>query len=242
MLDKQNSNLQDIPTLDPATASQLLDNVFATCDVPPSSIPMEALEDWGNYNKTNFRFGRMLSYIILVILILLPLMFFRPSIVAQRTNIDSSESAIYDISIKALLFVDGVSATIDGHPITLERKDSRNYIAEIDRNGTLSIQATLFNGQTATKTYDVSHLDTEKPELVESHSQDNLVYLVIRDTYSGVDYENITAVAADQTPVQPFFYDEKEESVVFQAPSQIVTVSVPDHSGNVLVLLLSPVQ
>lgn len=76
----------DIPELDTQTANQLLDNVFAACDVEPSVVPVEVLESWGNYKKHGFNLGRTLAYIFLILLILLPLMFFRPSIIAAAIN------------------------------------------------------------------------------------------------------------------------------------------------------------
>ena len=107
----------DIPELDTQTANQLLDNVFAACDVEPSVVPVEVLESWGNYKKHGFNLGRTLAYIFLIVLILLPLMFFRPSIIAERTDVKSASDAIYSIHIKTLLPLHSVSATINGTPV-----------------------------------------------------------------------------------------------------------------------------
>ena len=46
-----NTEHTDIPELDTQTANQLLDNVFAACDMEPSVVPVEVLESWGNYKK-----------------------------------------------------------------------------------------------------------------------------------------------------------------------------------------------
>ena len=73
-----NTEHTDIPELDTQTANQLLDNVFAACNMEPSVVPVEVLESWGNYKKHGFNLGRTLAYIFLIVLILLPLMFFRP--------------------------------------------------------------------------------------------------------------------------------------------------------------------
>ena len=114
-----NTEHTDIPELDTQTANQLLDNVFAACDMEPSVVPVEVLESWGNYKKHGFNLGRTLAYIFLIVLILLPLMFFRPSIIAERTDVKSASDAIYNIHIKTLLPLHSVSATINGTPVRL---------------------------------------------------------------------------------------------------------------------------
>ena len=121
----------DIPELDTQTANQLLDNVFAACDMEPSVVPVEVLESWGNYKKHGFNLGRTLAYIFLILLILLPLMFFRPSIIAERTDVKSASDAIYSIHIKTLLPLHSVSATINGTPVRLQEEGSKEFKAAV---------------------------------------------------------------------------------------------------------------
>ena len=142
-----NTEHTDIPELDTQTANQLLDNVFAACDMEPSVVPVEVLESWGNYKKHGFNLGRTLAYIFLIVLILLPLMFFRPSIIAERTDVKSASDAIYNIHIKTLLPLHSVSATINGTPVRLQEEGSKEFKAAISDNGTLKIKAVSFNGQ-----------------------------------------------------------------------------------------------
>lgn len=91
-------NSTEIPTLNTQTANQLLNNVFEACNMEPNSIPVEVLESWGNYKKPAFDFGKMISYIFILLLILLPLLFFQPNIAAKRINVDSATDATYNIS------------------------------------------------------------------------------------------------------------------------------------------------
>lgn len=229
------NNAEDIPELDTKTANQLLNNVFAACDKEPSVVPVEVLESWGNYKKQGFDFGRMVSYIFLIILILLPLMFFRPTIIAERTNVKSNTNAIYSIHIKTLLPLQAVSATLDDTPVQLQQESAKEYKAEITANGKLKIKAVSFNGQTSTRTYTVVHLDKDKPILTNSYSKDGFVYLQVIDTYSGIDYKNISGLTPDH-------FDTDSGTIVFPIPSSPVTVTIPDNAGNKLVLLLSPVN
>ena len=228
-------NDTEIPTLDAQTANQLLNNVFTACDMTPSVIPVETLESWGNYKKPSFNLGRFIAYVFTILLVLLPLMFFRPTIIAERTDVNSTSDAVYDIHIKTLLPVSSVTAELDGIPVALSEASSREYIAKLTDNGSMTITVRSFNGQIATRTYKVSHLDTEKPSLIRSYSQNGLVYLEVLDAYSGINYDNITGLT-------PESYDISTGTIVFKIPDAPTTVTIPDNAGNELTLLLSPVN
>ena len=228
-------NNAEIPTLDTQTANQLLNNVFNACDMDPSSIPVEVLESWGNYKKPSFSLGRFFAYIFTILLVLLPLMFIHPTIIAERKNVKSATNAVYDIELKTLLPIRDASADLDGRPIALTKTGSHSYSAEITQNGTLTITAASVNGQTVTRTYQVSHLDTDKPELVNSYSQDGIVYLEILDTFSGIDYDHITGITPESV-------NTDTGVIAFRIPDNTTTVTIPDNAGNELTLLLSPVN
>lgn len=233
-------DLPEIPPLDAATANQLLNNVLTACDRPLSQIPVETLEEWGNYKSSDFHICRRITYVILAILILFPLMFFHPTIIADRTNVDPIDAATFEVTVQSIVPVDGLAATLDGRPISTERIDSKHYYITVKENGLLTIKATTVNGQTTESTYEVTQIDTDKPELSGYYVEDNHVCLVITDTYSGVDYEGITASSAGGTAVSPVSVDETTGTIVFDIPTEPVTVSIPDLSGNTLEILLSP--
>lgn len=225
----------EIPALDIQTANQMLNNVFTACDMNPNTIPVEVLESWGNYRRNNFHIGRVIAYVCTVLLVLLPLLFIRPSIIAKRTDVSSTSNAIYHVEVRTLLPVREAYAELDGRPVSLVKTDSHSYTAELTQNGSLTLTATSINGQTVSRTYQVSHLDTDKPELISSHSEDGLVYLELLDTYSGIDYENISGLT-------PESIDTDTGVVTFHIPETPTTVIIPDNAGNELSLLLSPVQ
>lgn len=225
----------DIPALDSKTANQLLNNVFNASDMEPSTIPVEVLEDWGNYKKTTFGFGRTLAYLCTLLLILMPLLFIKPTIIAERTKVDSAQSAVYNIRVKTLLPIREVTADLDGHPIALTKKDTHTYTAEVTSNGTLTIHAEGMNAQTSLRSYKVSSLDTEKPKLLDSYSRHGVVYLDVSDTYSGINYDAISGLV-------PKSINKKTGTISFMIPKQPTTIKIPDNAGNELELLLSPVK
>lgn len=228
-------NSTEIPELDTQTANQLLNNVFKACDMEPSSIPVEVLESWGNYRKPPFDFGRTISYGFVVLMVLLPLQFFHPTVSAKRINLESTSDAVYDISVKTLLPVTGVSAELNGKPVSLQQKGKHDYTTTLTENGTLTVTAVALNGQKTTQTYEVTHLDMDKPAFIQSYTQGDLVYLVVRDTYSGIDYENISGMT-------PQSIDEDTGTIAFTIPDEPQTVTIPDKAGNELMLLISPVK
>ena len=227
-------NSTEIPELDAQTANQLLNNVFKACDMEPSSIPVEVLESWGNYKKPPLEFGRTVSYVVLVIMVLLPLQFFHPTVTARRVNVASTSDAVYDISVKTLIPISTVSAELNGKPVTLQQKNKHDFTTTLTENGTLSITAVSMNGQETTQTYEVTHLDTDKPQFIQSYTQGDLVYLVVRDTYSGIDYDNISGLT-------PRSIDTETGTIAFTIPEEPQTVTIPDKARNELMLLISPV-
>lgn len=54
---------KEIPPLDAQTANQLLNNVFTSCDMKPSVIPVEVLESW-EIIKNRFSISDDLSLIL----------------------------------------------------------------------------------------------------------------------------------------------------------------------------------
>lgn len=155
---------------------------------------------------------------------------------AERTNVDSASNALYVIRIQSLLPVRSVNATLDNStPVHLRKSGSKEYTAEIISNGKLKIKAVSMNGQTAVKTYTVTHLDMDKPVFIKSYTKDDLIYLVVQDTYSGIDYGNIRGL-------KPVSYDIEEGIITFRIPKTPTSVIIPDHAGNELKLLVSPIE
>lgn len=237
MIKKKHTSLNqsEIPELDPQTANQLLNNVFDACNMEPSSIPVEVLESWGNYKKPPLDFGRTISYVFFILIILLPLWFFHPSISANRINIDTTKDAVYDISVQTLLPLRSVSVTLNGEPVSVQHTSAKHFTATASENGTLTVTATTYNGQSTVQNYEVTHIDTEKPQLLQSYSHDGIVYLVVRDTYSGIDYDHITGLTPESV-------DQETGTIGFLIPDTPQVVTVPDHAGNELSLLISPVD
>lgn len=241
-MNKKHTDSVQIQSLDHDAANGLLSNVYSACNISPSAVPVEVLEGWSNYKKSASRTGRIISYVILVILILLPVMFFKPNITVERTDVDYTANATYQVAVSSFLPTKDISAEINGNSVPIGRSDTGDYQLQVSENGLLTVEVTSFNGQIASKEYEVTYIDTEKPTLVRSYSKKGIVYLVLRDMYSGIDYDSISAVDSDGQKTEAHSLDKKNGIISYLIPEDPITVTIPDKAGNVLNLLVSPVK
>ena len=66
LTNKPNTIDPQFKDLDPKSANVLLNNVFEECGMEPSSIPVETLASWSNYNRPKFRYVKRIIYIHLI--------------------------------------------------------------------------------------------------------------------------------------------------------------------------------
>lgn len=235
LIENSNTINPQFRELDPKAANALLNSVFEECGMEPSSIPVETLASWSNYNRPKFRYAKRIIYIALLILILLPLLFVKPNIVAERVDVDSPVNATYDISVKTLLPVKALSATLDGIPISVEQTGTKEFKATVTKNGTLEFTAITINGQLSRAQYKVEHIDMDSPVYVGSFCEDGMVHIIVQDTFSGIDIDNIKGL-------QPVSYSEETGDMTFVIPKEPTSVTVCDRAGNELNILISPVS
>ena len=63
---KRNTSPDPMHTLDHHAANGLLNNIYAACDLSPSTVPVEVLEGWSNYKKSKNRIDRKITYVKLL--------------------------------------------------------------------------------------------------------------------------------------------------------------------------------
>lgn len=228
-------DISPIPSLDAMTANKILNAALETNKMDPTSIPVEVLENWGNFNRSTFRVAKKFTYVLLVFTILLPMLFITPNIVAERVNVGNSQtsSAMYDIEIKGILPARGVSATLDGVPIPVHQESTKDFKVEVTDNGELEITAVSINGQVRNRKYTVNYLDTERPVFLGSKLSGSSIIITVEDTYSGINYDGIEGLKV-------ISFDKEEGTITFKLPSEPTVVKVPDNAGNLLEMLVSP--
>jgi len=227
-----------IPQLDALTASQLLEGVFAECEVEPNEVPMEALASYAPHRGEHLTL-RGIAVAALVLLLLVPILFVTPAVSVEGTGLADDYLPAYGIEVRGLLPVSGVHATLGGSPVQVVERDDGSYVVEATSNGELSVSATLANRQSSTTTVEVTDYDDVAPTFLRSETDESSIHLYLEDEGTGVDYGRIYAMGADRQVIHPTNYDEAGGVVTFPYPESTTDVYVPDHVGNTLHLSMA---
>ena len=231
-----------IPELSTDTATHILDNVFAANDQPSSSIPIEALEEWDNFRKRSFRLPVIVCLVFLILIILVPLMFLRPSVTLTRMNVSEtamSSTAKYEADISTFLPVSEFRASLNGDALEASRLGRYRYSVEFNANGTLEIYVRIANGQYTVYKKEVNFIDSEKPVLVSSEVDKDYLYLTFIDTFSGIDWGSVSVTDMNGSPVSVESLETVSGVIKLDLPYDPVLITVPDNAGNKLLLQIA---
>lgn len=222
--------------LPPETAQQMLFNVFAACNHPQNSVPMEALMSYSNYRRERYAIQRTVIAVMLILFMLLPILFFYGDVSVNQTNSEKNENPTYRISVHALLPIKHIQAHMGERTVPIYALSEDEYVIQPGNNGTMEITIMLVNHQYTTIEFPVSGVDNEMPQLKEARWTEDCLYLYLTDDESGVDFENVYAIDDEGRRIEPVAWDG--EKVAFNDPETEWQVFVPDFRGNVLQIQL----
>lgn len=227
------------PMLDAATASQLLERVFAECGVEPNTVPMEALSSYTLYRRERFGLQRGVTMALMVLFFALPLLFVSPH--PQVTALGEGERRlpVYQIEVPGVMPLGSVRAQLDTHTLPVYETGARSFTVEPTRNGELVVEVTLANLQRATTQMSVADVDAVAPELLGTRTDATSVYLEVADAGIGVNYQGAYGMTGDNQVVRPSRIDEATRTIVFDFPKEDLDVYVPDRIGNTVHLALT---
>ena len=217
--------------------SDILDSIFESCGRPHNITPVEDLSSYAVYRKERFNVQRGIIAAWLFIFALLPLCFVMPSVEVEETGGGTRGLPEYDVSVRSLLPVGRVIATIRDIELPVYEVSGREYTIEPAGNGTMTVSVELINRQKIEKQVEVSDVDAEPPRLVDTVIGDDTITIKVADDGIGVDYRGVYAETASGEKILPVSADE-EGGIVFGFPSEELTVCIPDHLGNTLRLNL----
>lgn len=223
--------------LTPAETSEILDGIFETCGRPHNTTAVEDLSSYAVYRKERFTAQRTVLAAGLVIFMLLPLCFVLPQLNVEESGSGTRGLPVYDVSVRALLPVGRVLATIRDIELPVYEVSGREYTVEPTGNGLMTVTVQLINRQKVSKQVTVDAVDSEAPRLVDNVSDKDTITLRAADDGIGVDYHGIYAVTASGTQMLPLSADE-EGGIVFPYPEEDWDIYIPDHLGNTLHLSL----
>ena len=169
----------------------------------------------------------------LIIFLLLPSLFVSPRYDVSVEEKGERGLPVYTIKVGSLLPVDRVTAVIRDHSLPVYEADARTYMVEPTRNGTLTIEVELKNRQYLQAEEDVTVVDANGPELIDSKVSEDSFCLLVADEGIGVDYRGVYAIGESGELYEPLSADE-DGGIVFAYPKEEWDVYIPDYIGNVL--------
>lgn len=135
-------------------------------------------------------------------------------------------------TIRSRMPLKNVTITFNEEPLNLVKVGPKSYQADITSNGILDIFMQNFNGMTVSDFEVIDSLDDEAPGITFYDMEEGLLTIVVDDSLSGIDFDNLHAIAADGTIVAPQSVDPATGTVTFPIGEGGLTVSVKDLSGN----------
>lgn len=213
--------------------SEILDAVFTSCGEEGNTVPMETISSYAVYRKERFTLQRSILAMALLVFMMLPLLFILPSYSVSVDETGSRGLPVYTVKVDSFLPVGRVLASIKDHALPVYEAGAREFTVEPTRNGDLDISVELINNQRVSSEHDVTTVDAEGPELVESNTGKDGFMLRVSDAGIGVDYREVYAVGASGAVHYPVTANE-EEGILFAYPDETWDVYIPDHIGNTL--------
>lgn len=231
------------PVLSEDAASKLLANVFDACEQEQNTIPLETLASYSEYRREKHGLAKTVLIIMLLIFAALPFCFISPEFtITSLPSDDLSKLPVFEIHVGGNLPINVVTASVDGHGLTVFETGDRSFSVEPTQNGTMKIKVKLANRQYAVKEVSVEGIDLAAPTLVRDEVTGGMLRLLVTDD-GEIDYENIYALynsdIEGKNVIRPVEYSEAAGLVIFEFPPESMNVFIPDFAGNTLQLVIT---
>lgn len=226
------------PKLDIETACAILSYAFEVTQNEPNSIPLDILASYSNYRKERFTLQKTVLVLLMTFFMLMPLLFIPPSFTLTYETDENGVNPVYRLELESFMLVEQLTVRVDERNIPVYEVDSHVYSIEPSINGRMSITVTLINKQSYTEYVDVTDVDKTAPVIDDYWVKSNKLHVFLSDAGAGVDFKGVYAVNLEGEEIPPLTIDESKGEVIFENPSQISTISLPDKAGNVLQVML----
>lgn len=186
-------------------------------------------------NILQYEWVRVLLFYIVPFVVINLLIFFlvttKPSYEVILGDTDDYRTADVTFAITSYMPLKNVTISLDGELLDLVQVGNRKYRSTITRNGVLEIHMENFNGMAVTGYEVIDILDNELPDVVNYSVDENILTMILSDTQSGIDYDNLFATTSDGEEIYPLSVDRNTGVVVFQINTDL-TLHIRDLSGN----------
>lgn len=236
------NRLSDIkaPELTQDLAEKMLTNVLGNCQLEPNTVPLNKLESYSEYRRERYSFQKVIILVLLAVFLFLPVFFIYPDFDIREKNRETpEEDPAYELRISNAMPVSLVSAFIDGRKVAVYENESHVYTMEPTVNGTMKVRVTLLNRQWVEQEIEVTGIDRESPQLLDSSSDGEMLTLLVKDDGLGIDYDEIYSQGDSGTVYKPVSVQEEKGEILFEIPPESVTIYIPDIRDNLLKLAVT---
>ena len=180
--------------------------------------------------------GNVVLFYIIPFLLINLLIFFlvtlRPKFKLHIEESSDFRTAEIQVEMHPRLPLAAFEVKLDDAPLNLENLGGGHYKASVDKNGTLEVTVRYINGMHRTQYEHIGSVDDQPPLISGDELDGNMLTVSFDDPQSGINYDSIYAMDADEERVLPSSIDESENKAVFQVLTSRLEVHVSDQLGH----------
>ena len=180
--------------------------------------------------------GNVVLFYIIPFLLINLLIFFlvtlRPKFKLHIEESSDFRTAEIQVEMHPRLPLAAFEVKLDDTPLNLENLGGGHYKASVDKNGTLEVTVRYINGMHRTQYEHIGSVDDQPPLISGDELDGNMLTVSFDDPQSGINYDSIYAMDADEERVLPSSLDESENKAVFQVLTSRLEVHVSDQLGH----------
>lgn len=231
-----------LPVLSETEAENLLQEIFASCNVEENTIPFRDLLSYADYRNERFSLQKNLIQIFLLLFTALPILFIPPNFTITTLATTNGSGASYHVFDHSFLPIKSIVATMGNKSLPITQVSEDNYSISPLNSGDMNITITLINNQYLTKKITVDFHDQIAPSYVRHTIHNEVLCLTVEDNQNSIDYSAIKAFTLDKEVVYPTSFEKKTGKIYFNLSNESLNIFIPDTHGNSLHLIINPTE
>lgn len=180
--------------------------------------------------------GNVFLFYVIPFLLLNLLIFFlvtlRPKFKLHIEESVDFRSAEIELEMHPRLPLAAFDVKLDDTPLNLENLGGGHYKTSVDKNGTLEVTVCYINGMSRTQYEHIGSVDDQPPLISGEELDGNMLTVSFDDAQSGVDYDSIYGIDANEEHVLPRSIDDTAHTAVFQITTDRLEIHASDKLGH----------
>ena len=180
--------------------------------------------------------GNVFLFYVIPFLLLNLLIFFlvtlRPKFKLHIEESVDFRSAEIELEMHPRLPLAAFDVKLDDTPLNLENLGGGHYKTSVDKNGTLEVTIRYINGMSRTQYEHIGSVDDQPPLISGEELDGNMLTVSFDDAQSGVDYDSIYGIDANEERVLPRSIEYAAHIAVFQITTDRLEIHASDKLGH----------